>query len=172
MPYAITLGLDEVGARHVVAMWRTLASHSVSDDAIQLGYPPHLTIAVFSDDADRTRLLMAARDVMTRPRLPITLVSLGLFPGASATIFLAPVVTPALLAMHTEIVTSLEGEPVEPHYQAGHWVPHVTLAKDLTQPAAAIAALDSLLLPIDTVLDRVEVLRFRPVEVLASHKLL
>jgi hypothetical protein len=50
-------------------------------------------------------------------------------------------------------------------------VPHVTLAKDLTQPAAAMVALDPLLPPFDGLLDRIEVVRFRPVEILMSHQL-
>lgn len=171
MPYAVTLRLDAEAARNVVAMWRVLATQGISSDSIQLGFSPHLTLAVFADDANPSRLIAAARDIMTRPRLPITLVSLGLFPGTQSTLFLAPVVTPALLAMHAAILASADGEPIGLHYQAGHWVPHVTLAKDLTQPAAAMAALDPLPLPFDGVLDKTEVVRFRPVEVLASHDL-
>jgi 2'-5' RNA ligase len=170
MPYAITLGLDATAAPRVEAIWRTLASHAISEDAIQLGYPPHLTLAVFSDEADPARLSAAIRNIMTQPRLSITLNSLGLFPGTPATLFLAPVVTSALLAMHSEVVTPLAGEPIEPHYQPGHWVPHVTLAKDLAQPAAAMAALDLSALPMNAALDRVDVVRFRPVEVLVSHR--
>jgi 2'-5' RNA ligase len=171
MPFAITLGLDAAAAQCVEAMWRTLASRDASDDAVQLGYPPHLTLAVFADESSQARLVAAARGVMARPGLPITLVSLGLFPGTPSALFLAPVVTPALLAMHAEILAAVDGEPIEPHYQCGHWVPHITLAKDLTHPAAAVAALDPLLLPIDGLLDRIEVVRFRPVEILASHQL-
>jgi hypothetical protein len=50
-------------------------------------------------------------------------------------------------------------------------VPHVTLASDLIDPGAAIAALGPPLLPIDGVLNTIEVVRFRPVQILASHRL-
>jgi len=67
------------------------------------------------------------------------------------------------------LLNSLTGEPVDPYYQIGRYVPHVTLASDLADPAAAVAALVPLPLPIAATLDRLDVVRFRPVEVLESH---
>jgi 2'-5' RNA ligase len=172
MPFAITLRLDAEAASLVEAMWQTIASRGVSDDALRPGYAPHLTLAVFPDSADQGRLTAVARSGAARWRaLPITFASLGVFPGTPATIFLAPVVTPALLALHAEVLDSLAGEPVDPYYRSGHWVPHVTLASDLIDPAAVVAALDPPRLPIDGVLSAVEVVRFRPVQILASHRL-
>jgi 2'-5' RNA ligase len=173
MPYAITLMLDAVSAPSVVAPWETLAAHGISESAIRSGYPPHLTLAVFSDGADAERLIGAARETSARWRkLPIRLTSLGVFPGPPAVMFLAPVVTQALLTAQAELLIELDNEPVDPHYRSGGWVPHVTLADDLTDPAAALAVLQPLRLPIDAMLDTIEVVRFRPVEVLASHALL
>jgi len=172
MPYAITLMLDASSARSVVAMWETLAAGGISEDAVRLGYPPHLTMAVFSDTADAARLLHAARDSAARwNRLPIQLTSLDFFLGPPAVIFLAPVVTPALLTVHTELLTALDNEPTDPHYRSGSWVPHVTLASDLADPAAAQTTLKPFCLPIDALLETIEVVRFRPVKVLASHRL-
>ena len=172
MPYAITLRLDAEAASFIEALWRALASRGISDEALRLGYPPHLTLAVYPDSADRGRLIAAARGVATHWRaLPITLASLGVFPGTPATLFLAPVVTPALLALHAELLSSLVGELVDAHYQLGHWVPHVTLASDLANPATAIAALDPAGFPIVGVLDTMEAVRFRPVQVLESRRL-
>jgi 2'-5' RNA ligase len=172
MPFAITLRLDPETASFVEAMWQTIASRGVGDDALRPGYAPHLTLAVFPDSADQGRLMGVARSGAARWRaLPITFASLGVFPGTPATIFLAPVVTPALLALHTDVLDPLAGEPVDPYYRSGHWVPHVTLASDLIDPGAAIAALGSPLLPIDGVLNTIEVVRFRPVQILASHRL-
>jgi 2'-5' RNA ligase len=173
MAYAITLRLNSAAASWVVAMWNQLAALGMSDDAIQVGYPPHLTLAVFPDDADPDRLRAAARDAAAgwRP-LTISLASLGLFPGTPAGIFLAPVVTTELLTVHAGLLSALAGEKVDPHYQPGRWVPHVTLAKDLTDPPAAVAVVLSARLPITAGLDTMEVVRFRPVQVLASHRLL
>jgi 2'-5' RNA ligase len=170
MPFAITLGLDATAAVTVEAMWQMLASRRISDDAIQLKYAPHVTLAVLADSADSEQLLAAARDHAERwPQLPITLASLGVFPPA--TLFLAPVVARELLERQATLLGCLGDETVVPHYQIDHFVPHVTLAQDLKDPAEAIAALGPLRLPIKAMLDRIEVVRFRPVELLASHKL-
>jgi 2'-5' RNA ligase len=170
--FAVTLRSDAEAASQVVAMWHELAARGVSDDAVRLGYPPHLTLAVFPDDADADRLLAAARNIADRwPPLPISLASLGLFSGTPTGLFLAPVVTAELLAVHGALLTALTGETVDPHYQTGRWVPHVTLARDLTDPATAVGVVAPSRLPIAAVLYTVDVVRFRPVQVLGSHRL-
>jgi 2'-5' RNA ligase len=170
MGYAITLRLDATAAAMVEAVWQALASCGVSDEAVRLGYAPHLTLAVLADSADPERLLAAAQQWAARwPPLPTTFASLGLFPGMPATLFLAPVVTSELLERHAALLASLTGEPIDPYYQIGPYVPHVTLASDLNDPSAAVAALSPLPLPITALLDRLDVVRFRPVIILESH---
>jgi 2'-5' RNA ligase len=172
MGYAITLRLDAAAAAMVEAMWQALASRGVSDEALQLHYPPHLTLAVFGDSADPERLLAAAQHCAARwPKRPTTFASLGLFPATPSTMFLAPVVISELLERHAALLTALTGEPVDPYYQIGRYVPHVTLAGDLADPAAALAALAPLPLPFTATLDRLDVVRFRPVEILESQLL-
>jgi 2'-5' RNA ligase len=168
VPYAITLRLDAKASGLVAAMWEALAAKGASDDSLRTLYPPHVTLAVLPDNADQARLSSTAREFAAKWRaLPITLGSLGLFPGTPAVLFLAPVVTRELLAMHAGTLSSLTGEPIDPHYTADRWVPHVTLAKDLTTPELVPFGL-----PIDTILDKIEVVRFRPVEILTSHDLI
>jgi 2'-5' RNA ligase len=173
MGYAITLRLDATAAVTVEAMWHALASRNLTVEALSLGYPPHLTLAVFAEDANPERLLAAARECAGHwPKTPTTFASLGLFAGPPSTLFLAPIVTPELLARHATLLTLVAGEPIDPHYQRGQFVPHVTLASDLTDPAVAVAALNPLPLPVTAILDRLDVVRFRPVEVLQSQILL
>jgi len=173
MAYAITLGLDPESAAPVIAMWETLASRGLSEAALRPGYPPHLTLAVFADSADPPRLIAAARELAGKwRRCKVSFVSLGLFPGTPTTLFLAPVVTTTLIGQHRDLLSCLADQPVTPHYQVGRWVPHATLASDLTDPTAAVASLDPPKLPIAAVLDRIEVVRFRPIEILESHRLI
>jgi 2'-5' RNA ligase len=173
MPYAITLRLDAKAASRVLAMWDELAARGVSDDAIRLGYPPHLTLAILPDGTDEGRLLATTQQIAARwHALPVSLASIGFFPGEPTTMFLAPVVTPELLGRHAELLASLAGETIDPHYQIGHWVPHVTLAKDLPDVAAAVATPHPPRLPIDATLNMVELVRFRPVEILFSSRLI
>jgi 2'-5' RNA ligase len=172
MAYAITLRLSAEAASRVGAMWHELAARGVSDDQVRLGYPPHLTLAVVPDDSATDRLLAAARDAAGKWRpLPVTLASLGWFPGLPAALFLAPVPTAELLAAHAELLAWLADMEVDPHYRSGHWVPHVTLAGELTDPAPAVASIAPASLPIEVILHTIEVVRFPPVHVLASHRL-
>jgi hypothetical protein len=118
VPYAITLKLNATAAGPVIAMWKTLAARGVSDDMIRLGYPPHLTLAVFLDGANEARLRAAMPDRAATLKVPpIPLASLGLFPGSPAALFLAPVVTPALLDLQAGLLSPLAGEAVDPHYR-------------------------------------------------------
>lgn len=172
MPYAITLRFDATASAMVEAMWQALASRKLSDEATELGYYPHLTLGVFADSANPERLLAAARYWAVQwPEMPTTFASFGLFPGRPSTLFLAPIVTPELLQRHAALVTLLAAEPIDPNYRCGQFVPHVTLASDLADPAAAVATLKHISLPIRAVLDRLDVVRFRPVEVMESHVL-
>jgi 2'-5' RNA ligase len=172
MGYAITLRLDAAATVTVEAMWQALASSGISDEALQLRYPPHLTLGVFDDSANPERLLTATRQYAGQwPQLPTAFASLGWFPGTPATMFLAPVVTSQLLERHAALLACVTGEPIDPYYQIGRYVPHVTLAGDLVDAAAAVAAVTPLLLPITALLDRLDVVRFRPVEILESHVL-
>jgi 2'-5' RNA ligase len=172
MPYAVTLRLDAAATASVIAMWNDLRARGLSDEAASLGYPPHMTLAVFPDGADLARILAAVDDHAGEMRaLTISLASIGLFPGKPAVLFLAPVVTRRLLAVHSELLTSLPDEVIEPYYQPDRWVPHVTLAGDLSSSTAALAVSDTWLLPIAAVLDTLDVVQFRPVRVLRTCSL-
>jgi hypothetical protein len=50
-------------------------------------------------------------------------------------------------------------------------VPHVTLSGALADPAAALAVLLPVWRPVTGQLDRIDLVRFRPVAVLDSHSL-
>ena len=167
MPYAITLRLDDTAAATVTGMWRTLAAAGVSDECLALGYPPHMTLAIFAEGADEAVLAAAARIAAARWRSrPVSLASVGLFPGTPATLFLAPVADADLLAAHADLLAETGQQGLDPHYRVRCWVPHVTLASDLTEPAAAVAALGSVTLPLMGRLVAMEVVRFRPVMIL------
>ena len=103
--------------------------------------------------------------------LPVTLSGFGIFPAPAAILYAAPIVTRALLARHEAIQVALPELQADPHYRPNAWVPHVTLTGALRDPTPAFAALLSLWRPLNGVLDRVDLVRFRPAEVLQSYVL-
>jgi 2'-5' RNA ligase len=169
MPFAITMPLDAQSATRVVALWRHLADAGCCDGMLRLGYPPHLTMAICPDHTPQPKLRSAlAQIARSCAATPLTLASLGTFTGPPATLFLAPVVTAELLALHATTLAALAAAEVSPHYRRGCWVPHVTLAEELPAPGTAVAALAGISLPIPARVERVELVRFRPVRVLAA----
>jgi 2'-5' RNA ligase len=172
VPFAITLRLCDASAQSIRALWQTLADAGLSTDMLSLGYHPHITLAICPDDTPEPPLHDAAAHVArARGTLKLSLGALGVFATQPGVVFLAPAPTPALLDLYASALEALADLPISAHYRRGAWMPHVTLAKDLVSPAEAIRHLEGAALPIDGHLDRVELLQFRPVRVLASHPL-
>ncbi|MGJ4896586.1 MULTISPECIES: 2'-5' RNA ligase family protein [unclassified Bradyrhizobium] len=169
MPFAITLPFDHISASKIQAMWRHLAADGIDADRHQLGYAPHVTVAIYPDETPLNRLRSAIEDTCRNwEPLPVRLSGLGVFPGDGAVLWAVPVVTAGLLARHDAIHSALGDLNVHEHYRPGAWVPHVTLSGALHDPGAALKALLSGWEPITGFLDRVELVSFRPVEVLLS----
>jgi 2'-5' RNA ligase len=121
---------------------------------------------------------MAALPGLTDERgaVPISLVGYGIFPASasgSAIVWAAPVVTIALLDCHARLHAALPGLPCHPDYRPGAWMPHVTLAEgDHPSPADALRPIVPLWTnPIHGRTDRLELVRFHPVNVLWSGAL-
>ena len=109
------------------------------------------------------------RDVGQRSTaLPVGLSGIGVFPGPPAILWAVPVVTPALLRMHAELDLALPGSAVDAHYRRDALVPHVTLSGPVQDAGHALSVLLARWRATQGVLNRVEVVRFRPVKVLAS----
>jgi 2'-5' RNA ligase len=173
MPLAITLRLDAVSAASIGDIWRDLAAEQIDADCHQLGYPAHITLAICPDEVSTDRLLpVIAKTVRQWRVLPVTIDGIGIFPGATSTVWAAPVVSVALLAMHANLAEAMSGLPVHPHYRADRWMPHVTLTGPIADPALALKVLLPRWRPIAGTLVQLDVVRFRPVEVLSSQLLI
>ena len=175
MPYAITLRLDTVAAAPIVAMWRALAAAGLHEDSLALGYPPHVTLTIHPDGVDVGHLAEAVRrHAAGWDAFPLRFAGFGVFAAPVPVLYLAPVVTPALLLCQQALAEALSGLPCDPHYRPGSWVPHITLAKG--GPAGESGwmgrALDCLA-PLWPALcpgraERFDIVHFRPVTVLQS----
>jgi len=166
MPYAVTLRLDAEAAAEVERLRAAIEAE------ILIEYAPHVTLAVYPDDRDVDELRRMVETLAARwPALAVRFAALGLFVGAATVVWVAPVVTGELLRRHAELVAMVAAG--HPHYWPGSWVPHVTLAERLTGAGAAeaIIALDTIWQPFCGTLDRMEIVHFAPVEIVASWPL-
>lgn len=162
MAVALTLRLDDTTETRVAALAAQVAGPATDD-------PPHVTLAVLPDGADAPAALATASHLVARtPVPPITLASLGLFPGPQPVLFLAPVVTAALLACHADAMARLPRDAVHPHSRAGTGFPMVTLATGPVEAPALLAALEAAQLPMTAALERLGVVRFPPACILSN----
>ena len=175
MPYAITPRVDADAAAAVRRLWSVLADGGFDDDCQALGYAPHVTLAVHPDDVPASSLCKALQaEAAGWAALPVALAGLDILPHPHPVISVAPAVTPALLDRQAAVQALLADVSPQLLYRSGAWVPHVTLAGGsgaLRDPAGAVAALLPLWQPLEAWLDQVDLVRFRPAEVLWSRRL-
>jgi hypothetical protein len=169
MPIAVTLRLDPVNAASIVAMRRSLSADCI---AIGLEYPAHITLAIYPDEVSGDRLLVAfAKLTAAWQVLEISLCGFGVFPGPPAILYLAPVASRDLLTRQAMLCDALPGLPVHPHYRPGAWVPHITLSDHVPHPELALKSLLAGWRPMTASLDRSDLVRFHPLEVMTSNAL-
>jgi 2'-5' RNA ligase len=172
MPFAITLHLDPASAGRIDNLWHVLAAEGIDADRHDLGYPAHITLAIYPDGTPRDRLQAALTHATASWRtLPITLSGIGVFPGTFSILWAVPVVTRDLLTLHACLAEALPDLSVHPHYRPDTWIPHVTLTGPLPDPEPALKALLGRWQPLTGTLVQADLVRFRPVEVLQSHAL-
>lgn len=130
MPVAVELFFDDETDAAVRALWRDLHGVGVPSPLIDCDAVPHVSIAVY-ESVDLRALERAVRGwaATARAEVPVTLSSLGLFPGKDRVIFLGVTMTPELLHLHGSFHRDWSPSDVEPwrYYLPGIWVPHCTL---------------------------------------------
>jgi 2'-5' RNA ligase len=135
----------------------------------------HLTLAGF-DEFDRSELVEALTDELDETlSFFMTFASLGAFTGENSILFLAPIVTQALLTLHERVhtvVVAYVGNS-DARYTPGVWIPHCTLALGLTssQLAEGVRQLSELKLPLQTRVTQVRLVAYPSLNVLATWSL-
>lgn len=112
------------------------------------------------------------RFVATQAALAVPFVGIGAFLAPARVLWAAPRVDRTLLDLQATLLQTLAW-PAHPHYAPGSWVPHCTLAEDLTEDAFARAArlVAAHWQPTTATLGRIDLVRFRPVEILWQQPL-
>ncbi len=135
MGYAVELYFDPDSDLAVRRIWSGIADAFGLSTMLTNGGRPHVSLAVYSDELDDRSFIqeLPAFSKSLAP-LEVQLGSVGTFPTEEGVVFLAPVVTSELLAVHGRfhIAFSRFGGCASAHYLPRNWVPHVTVATDLT----------------------------------------
>lgn len=166
MPVAIEFFLDERSADVVRRIWRQIAEAGISSHLHTSGVRPHLTLAA-SDAVGDPAVEAALREwaAATQPRA-LTFNGVGLSTSDPANVFLTPIITADLLALHQELHHRIEGYLVEPwaRYLPRRWTPHCTLIERVpaSQLAQTIEIARAAPLPLEARLIALALVEFRP----------
>jgi 2'-5' RNA ligase len=133
VPYAVELRFDADLAERVRGLWRALEEVGAGSFGPGGAPVPHLSLAVYDDEDEVDEA--AASDLVAElaargAPIDIAFASLGVFPTEESVLFLAPVITPALLDLHAAYhgMAHRLGATCRPYYLPGRWVPHCTLS--------------------------------------------
>jgi 2'-5' RNA ligase len=134
MGHAVELLFDPTTEATVKSVWDRLERAGVPSLASRTHrrHRPHLSLSV-AERIDAGQL-QGARDCLASTHLDVTLYSPAVFarPGV---LYLSVVPTLALLRLHEQVHAAMRDSMVAPRdgYAVGAWVPHCTLAQDLTR---------------------------------------
>ena len=178
MPYAVELRFDEDLAERVRGLWRALDAIGAGSFGPGGAPVPHLSLAVYDDEDEVDEAaasdLVAALAAQGAP-VEVAFASLGVFPTEENVLFLAPVVTPALLDLHARYhaVARRLGAACRPYYLPGRWVPHCTLS--MQGPIAgvqdALGHLAARWMPLRGTIRTAALIQVPPLLALAEHPL-
>lgn len=139
--YAAELYFDPAGEARVHHLWEGLAEMGLRSGLLEMDSRPHISLAIF-DDLEVERLEEGLREfARTTAPLEVDLSCAGTFPSREGVVFVAPVVTAELLAMHHRFHMLLDelGVVSSEHYRPGVWIPHCTVGIYLSDAEIPVA---------------------------------
>ncbi len=170
MPYAIECYLDEKSSEIIRNIWTQLELNHINTDK---GVKPHVSLMIYEEipiENFKEKLLEFSKNI--KP-INILLSSLGLFCINSPVLFLSPVVSHDLLELHSFFNNFFKEykDHAWQYYLPGKWVPHCTLALDITwdDVKKAMEICKKITLPLQVTLNRIGILEFRPNKQLVEY---
>lgn len=131
MAFAVSLLFDPETSDAISGRWKRLADAGLSNSMLDLGYRPHVTLAVYDELAADAAIAALDRVFDNASQLAVTLTAFSTFGAGSGVCYAALAPSADLVRSHTTIVAAI-GETCRPHYQTRNWTPHCTLATGMT----------------------------------------
>jgi 2'-5' RNA ligase len=172
MAVAICLKAVNATGDSIRALWDEVARFESRPSMTGLGYPPHLTLAIY-DDLARDRVTAVLHEAFAgTPALRLTFAGLRFF-EEPLVLFADPCFSKDLAAAHERVHSRIDPRLCRSHYRPGAWVPHCTLATDIlpVHREDAIAFADRPIRPFEVIFDVADCVSFPPVAVLGEQGL-
>ena len=173
--FAISLSADNTSAQPIRALWGEVAQFEDAPSMQALGYPPHITLAIYdatlvAAEQARTVLAEAIRGA-TAPRAFFE--SVRIFDSDALILWAAPQPSPDLHRLHNALHRRIDPALCHPHYRPDAWIPHCTLGTRIRperrDAARAFAKAFTGRFAVD--FDSADCVSFPPVVLLESHRL-
>ena len=174
MALAINIRADNGSASGIERLWDQVAAFEAAPSMRGLGYPPHVTFAIYEFGIDETTVYDAMqRAAMHQTQLRIAFRRIRWFEGPPLVLWAEPAADQALARMHASISAAIDPAHCRPHYRPGAWTPHCTLGMRITDNRRndAIAFARSFDRSIEMLFDVMDCVAFPPVRVVAERKL-
>ena len=166
--FAVLAYFDPETERAIRSLQEQLVWRGIQPIPEEMHREPHLTLGMWNGKAppDFPDALLRFTAELGRMRLLFS--SAGVFPTRDGVIFLAPVVTFDLLALHTRFHRTVVPAGLEPnrHYLPGAWVPHCTLGVALAdwEMHAAMDIAREPPMPFEGTLESIGIVEFPPLK--------
>jgi 2'-5' RNA ligase len=138
MAHAVEVFFDSTTEAAIKTVWARLEAAGVPSLATRTHrrHRPHISLSVA--ERIKTGQLHDARERLAAAHLDVTLYSPAIFPRRGV-LYLSVVPTLALLRLHEDVHVALHDSLVAPWdlYSVGAWVPHCTLAQELSRAQIA-----------------------------------
>jgi 2'-5' RNA ligase len=164
MPYGITLKSCNATAVEILKLWEEVSPFEPKGSMRELGYPPHVTLAVFAQWPQEVSAVM--REVFSaQEKLPITFDAVDYFDNDFLVLWAKPRANQTLSHLHHRLHSHFDPSVCHEHYRIGHWTPHCSLATNVPQSAksAAIAWANGRKLAFTVDFDFADFVQFPPV---------
>jgi hypothetical protein len=177
MPFALELFFEPDLDRAVRQVWEQVSKEAgVPNKMADTGNRPHISLAVFND-CNIEAVIDSLKGIVTEPRdIEIDLNSIGTFASQEGVLFLAPVVTGALIKVHLDCQAKLKdlAHGMWPYYLPEKLVFHCTVNTGLNSEEInrAIIAVKGIGLPKAGKASEIGLARIPEMEFIGTFKIL
>ena len=173
MPFAINIKAINKTARPILDLWDEVGPLEDAPSMPALGYPPHITFAIYDEgDARDVRSALAIVFARMAP-IRLTFAAVNWFDNTPPVLWAAPSPNAQLHDAHAAIHRLIDPATCRPNYRPGQWVPHCTLGTRIapSHRAAALALTQRNIAPFEVIFDIADAASFLPVEVIEERVL-
>ena len=172
MAVAICLKAVNATAGAIRALWDEVARFESRPSMTGLGYPPHLTLAIY-DGLPADALRSVLHEAFTgSPALRLAFAGLRFF-EEPLVLWADPLYSPDLAGAHARVHALIDPRSCRAHYRPGAWVPHCTLGTEILAARRddAITFARRSIRPFEVLFDVADCVSFPPVSILDEQVL-